>query len=72
MTALAGQETGTVDGSLDKTLVDFVVNELARLHRSLTGGVYHLVEHVLVEPVGTLGDRALDGGDDDVVVEMVE
>ena len=73
LAAALGGGAGAVDGAVDDALVDVVVDEPAAPARDADPAPLTTPSmHVLVEPVGGPGDRALDAADDDVGVEPVE
>src|SRR3954447_7305127 len=61
-----------VDGTVDPTLVHEAVHDPPHGGRAATGVLHDRVDHVGVHPVRRTGDRALDAGDDDALVQVVE
>ena len=61
-----------VDHAVDDLLVDLFVDERGGLGGAFAGLVDHLVDAVLVDPVGGIGHGPLGAPGDDVGVEVVE
>src|SRR6478735_2385530 len=62
----------SVDRAVDDVTVDVAVRQPTEGGGTLPDAVHHAVDDVHVDPVGRAGDRALDPGDDDALVEVVQ